>query len=155
MLGSIAQLVQSVCLTSRGSGVRLPLLPRKKRPVLPVASFVMMKVETPDPEADEVCAGIIRCRAKNSEALALGRWCARSALPRNGGRGEILTGDSLCSHKNNGRNYPAVVFVMMKVEPPDPLRGGIYLAAEWHLISEDLPPSALEGPKRSLGGPGP
>ena len=30
MLGSIAQLVQSVCLTSRGSGVRLPLLPRKK-----------------------------------------------------------------------------------------------------------------------------
>ena len=27
MLGSIAQLVQSVCLTSRGSGVRLPLLP--------------------------------------------------------------------------------------------------------------------------------
>ena len=80
----------------------------------------MMKVETPDPEADEVCAGIIRCRAKNSEALALGRWCARSALPRNGGRGEILTGDSLCSHKNNGRNYPAVVFVMMKVETPDP-----------------------------------
>ena len=27
--GSIAQLVQSVCLTSRGSGVRLPLLPPK------------------------------------------------------------------------------------------------------------------------------
>ena len=30
MLGSIAQLVQSVCLTSRGSGVRLPLLPLKR-----------------------------------------------------------------------------------------------------------------------------
>ena len=29
-LGSIAQLVQSVCLTSRGSGVRLPLLPQQK-----------------------------------------------------------------------------------------------------------------------------
>ena len=29
--GSIAQLVQSICLTSRGSGVRLPLLPLKKR----------------------------------------------------------------------------------------------------------------------------
>ncbi len=28
--GSIAQLVQSVCLTSRGSGVRLPLLPPEK-----------------------------------------------------------------------------------------------------------------------------
>ena len=26
---------------------------------------------------------------------------------------------------------------------------------EWYLISQDLPPSALEGPKRSLGGPGP
>ena len=30
MLGSIAQLVQSVCLTSRGSGVRLPLLPLER-----------------------------------------------------------------------------------------------------------------------------
>ena len=28
-LGSLAQLVQSVCLTSRGSGVRLPQLPQK------------------------------------------------------------------------------------------------------------------------------
>ena len=27
--GSLAQLVQSVCLTSRGSGVRLPQLPQK------------------------------------------------------------------------------------------------------------------------------
>ena len=31
--GSIAQLVQSVCLTSRGSGVRLPLLPPPERNV--------------------------------------------------------------------------------------------------------------------------
>ena len=31
MLGSIAQLVQSVCLTSRGSGVRLPLLPLQEQ----------------------------------------------------------------------------------------------------------------------------
>ena len=30
LFGSIAQLVQSVCLTSRGSGVRLPLLPPKR-----------------------------------------------------------------------------------------------------------------------------
>ncbi len=29
--GSIAQLVQSICLTSRGSGVRTPLLPRKEK----------------------------------------------------------------------------------------------------------------------------
>ena len=28
--GSIAQLVQSICLTSRGSGVRIPLLPLRK-----------------------------------------------------------------------------------------------------------------------------
>ena len=49
MLGSIAQLVQSVCLTSRGSGVRLPLLPLKKRSDFPVALFVMMKVEAPGP----------------------------------------------------------------------------------------------------------
>ena len=31
--GRLAQLVQSVCLTSRGSGVRLPQRPPKKRPV--------------------------------------------------------------------------------------------------------------------------
>ena len=28
--GSLAQLVQSICLTSRGSGVRIPQLPQKK-----------------------------------------------------------------------------------------------------------------------------
>ena len=28
--GSIAQLVQSICLTSRGPGVRIPLLPHTK-----------------------------------------------------------------------------------------------------------------------------
>ena len=29
--GSLAQLVQSICLTSRGSGVRTPQLPQKKQ----------------------------------------------------------------------------------------------------------------------------
>ena len=29
-IGSIAQLVQSICLTSRGSGVRIPVLPQYK-----------------------------------------------------------------------------------------------------------------------------
>ncbi len=37
--GSIAQLVQSICLTSRGSGVRIPLLPQKLKPHL--AAFFM------------------------------------------------------------------------------------------------------------------
>lgn len=34
--GSLAQLVQSVCLTSRGSGVRIPQLPqdKSKKPLL-------------------------------------------------------------------------------------------------------------------------
>ena len=31
--GSIAQLVQSICLTSRGSGVRIPLLPQTIKPL--------------------------------------------------------------------------------------------------------------------------
>ena len=30
-IGSLAQLVQSICLTSRGSGVRIPQLPQTKR----------------------------------------------------------------------------------------------------------------------------
>ena len=30
-IGSIAQLVQSICLTSRGSGVRIPLLPQRSK----------------------------------------------------------------------------------------------------------------------------
>jgi len=29
-IGSLAQLVQSICLTSRGSGVRIPQLPRNE-----------------------------------------------------------------------------------------------------------------------------
>ena len=38
-LGSIAQLVQSVCLTSRGSGVRLPLLPLEENDLIQVILF--------------------------------------------------------------------------------------------------------------------
>ena len=45
MLGSIAQLVQSVCLTSRGSGVRLPLLPRKR--LEKSSLFLLYTVEPP------------------------------------------------------------------------------------------------------------
>ena len=51
MLGSIAQLVQSVCLTSRGSGVRLPLLPRKERPELSGRSFRYDEGRNPRPSA--------------------------------------------------------------------------------------------------------
>ncbi len=36
LLGSLAQLVQSVCLTSRGSGVRLPQLPQNENQALTV-----------------------------------------------------------------------------------------------------------------------
>ena len=51
MLGSIAQLVQSVCLTSRGSGVRLPLLPRKERSELSGRSFRYDEGRNPRPSA--------------------------------------------------------------------------------------------------------
>ena len=132
MLGSIAQLVQSVCLTSRGSGVRLPLLPRKKRPEFPVASFVMMKVETPGP----LLGGISRA---SENGVSEGN--ARAEMPETGrktvsacpwglsrsdwgidGRALACQGlgfDSLCSHKRSDRNYPVALFVMMKVETPD------------------------------------
>ena len=36
-IGSLAQLVQSVCLTSRGSGVRIPQLPQTENPASPAA----------------------------------------------------------------------------------------------------------------------
>ena len=75
MLGSIAQLVQSVCLTSRGSGVRLPLLPRKKRSDFPVASFVMMKVETPGP----LLGGISRASENGVSEGNAGRRCPKQA----------------------------------------------------------------------------
>ena len=39
--GSIAQLVQSVCLTSRGSGVRLPLLPLEENDLIEVILFFL------------------------------------------------------------------------------------------------------------------
>ena len=38
--------------------------------------------------------------------------------------------DSLCSHEKSDRNYPVALFVMMKVETPGPLLGGISRASE-------------------------
>ena len=73
MLGSIAQLVQSVCLTSRGSGVRLPLLPLKRAIGFPVALFVMMKVETPGP----LLGGISRASENGVSEGNAGRRCAK------------------------------------------------------------------------------
>ena len=49
--GSIAQLVQSVCLTSRGSGVRLPLLPPKKAIQEPESLFSYNLPPNPRPSA--------------------------------------------------------------------------------------------------------
>ena len=45
-LGSLAQLVQSVCLTSRGSGVRIPQLPHRK-PFTKVRGFFRISIFRP------------------------------------------------------------------------------------------------------------
>ena len=45
-LGSLAQLVQSVCLTSRGSGVRIPQLPHRK-PFTKVRGFFRISIFHP------------------------------------------------------------------------------------------------------------
>ena len=47
--GSLAQLVQSVCLTSRGSGVRIPQLPRNETRRLPQPSrFFVLSAHGPE-----------------------------------------------------------------------------------------------------------
>ena len=57
--GSIAQLVQSVCLTSRGSGVRLPLLPPKSDSGNWVAFFC---THSPGPLLPSGCSVEYICR---------------------------------------------------------------------------------------------
>ena len=42
--GSLAQLVQSICLTSRGSGVRIPQLPLQRKTIgFPIVFFVCLR----------------------------------------------------------------------------------------------------------------
>ena len=47
-IGRLAQLVQSVCLTSRGSGVRIPQRPHPKKRLRRVASFFVSPGLTPN-----------------------------------------------------------------------------------------------------------
>ena len=66
MLGSIAQLVQSVCLTSRGSGVRLPLLPQKNEKAFSLSrSFSMYAVSTnPRPVGGRLAPAVGKANGK-------------------------------------------------------------------------------------------
>ena len=67
--GSIAQLVQSVCLTSRGSGVRLPLLPQVLR------NFVCL--------SERGYAGQRRLKSQ-CEFLFILRWMQGGQVPKEG-----------------------------------------------------------------------
>ena len=106
--GSLAQLVQSVCLTSRGSGVRIPQLPLnpKRRPLPkgwssfsgcpadPVAPE-LRKTATSAPDIHAYPAILLRNRSPTDRAASSGN-AGRKATPvrqtatrRNAGLGEI------------------------------------------------------------------
>ena len=143
MLGSIAQLVQSVCLTSRGSGVRLPLLPRKERSELSGRSFRYDEGRNPRPSAwrhqPRIGERSFR-RKRRAEMPETGRRTVSACpwgLSRSDwgidGRALACQGlgfDSLCSHKRSDRNYPVAFFVMVKSEPPRLLTG----ISAWSLV---------------------
>ena len=64
-LGSLAQLVQSICLTSRGSGVRTPQLPQRN-PQRKLGIFYLERLgEKPGPTIRSLCrAKLLLSRGK-------------------------------------------------------------------------------------------
>ena len=117
-LGSLAQLVQSVCLTSRGSGVRLPLLPRKERSELSGRSFRYDEGRNPRPSAwrhqPRIGERSFR-RKRRTEMPETGRRTV-SACPWGLSRSDWgidgkalacqgLGFDSLCSHEENRSDF--------------------------------------------------
>ena len=67
--GSIAQLVQSICLTSRGSGVRIPLLPLRQTTRL--SGFVVL-MRLASLRQISVCVGCVAPRYKKREHSSAG-----------------------------------------------------------------------------------
>ena len=142
MLGSIAQLVQSVCLTSRGSGVRLPLLPQKERSDFR-SLFCHDEGRTPRPSAwrhQPRIGGRSFRRKRRAEMPETGRKTVSACpwgLSRSDwgidGRALACQGlgfDSLCSHKRSDRNYPVAFFCHGEVGDPRHLTG----ISAWSLV---------------------
>ena len=69
-LGSLAQLVQSVCLTSRGSGVRLPQLPQRIKQLQKCSCFFRVRKSRKRGEADNPGDEIIQPNAPSSHVVA-------------------------------------------------------------------------------------
>ena len=144
MLGSIAQLVQSVCLTSRGSGVRLPLLPRKERSELSGRSFRYDEGRNPRPSAwrhqPRIGERSFR-RKRRAEMPETGRRTVSACpwgLSRSDwgidGRALACQGlgfDSLCSHGK--RLEKSSLFLLYTVELPAPDWYFSVVAREIHL----------------------
>ena len=78
-VGSIAQLVQSICLTSRGSGVRIPLLPHRMKTTSSRLFFVLCVLEMQSRGLKSSfcflclwsCASTRHCRNKQKPAVLL------------------------------------------------------------------------------------
>ena len=143
MLGSIAQLVQSACLTSRGSGVRIPLLPRKERSELSGRSFRYDEGRNPRPSAwrhqPRIGERSFR-RKRRAEMPETGRKTVSACpwgLSRSDwgidGRALACQGlgfDSLCSHKRSDRNLSGRFFCHGEVGDPRHLTG----ISAWSLV---------------------
>ena len=69
-LGSLAQLVQSVCLTSRGSGVRLPQLPQRIKQLQKCSCFFRVRKSRKRGEVDNPGDEIIQPNAPSSHVVA-------------------------------------------------------------------------------------
>ena len=69
-LGSLAQLVQSVCLTSRGSGVRLPQLPQRIKQLQKCSCFFRVRKSRKRGKADNPGDEIIQPNAPSRHVVA-------------------------------------------------------------------------------------
>ncbi len=138
--GSIAQLVQSVCLTSRGSGVRLPLLPQ--------VHFWLDARRTSEEEGSYLvvmtarrCEVQRRRHSKERQKGGIAQLARASALQAEGRRFE-----SVYLHKKSTLNR---VLFLWRYQPPqqscDPYRGMYGLRPGW-----PCPPVALLRVRRVL-----
>ena len=92
--GSIAQLVQSICLTSRGSGVRIPLLPLRRRLMIVFFCFIQFECR-----ADDLLSSVIvLCQYPCASTRYCQKTIIRLRLALHYATSQFVWWQRLCSH---------------------------------------------------------
>ena len=126
--GSLAQLVQSICLTSRGSGVRIPQLPLQRKTIgFPIVFFVCPRPKAGFRRFAKASAALPNKKGRNTvppiRPAAVGEvymglrggGCIRLRLTSRGRRAMALPFESLNSHYGERRLVFQSSFLFVRV----------------------------------------